>query len=451
MSGAIRNSTTFDEQGRLVKLWSLILMTPFLAACSMFGKPASSVDPPVTAAAPPAAQRTLPLTERQRSWWAEHRHLARHVPGQGWQVTGYPGFYTDQGARIVPPEAEVKQVAYVEPKSENEATTSATEDLINRGKSLVGQGPDETLARRMLAEGQALYNQRQFAQAEEKFLEAADRWPDSPLAEDAMFLAGECQFFTDRYPDARRQYEGLLAKYTNSRYLDTAVQRLFSIGQYWEKVQAEDPHSFFKPNFSDDTRPRANAADTATDVYRKVYLNHPTGPLADDAIMAIGNINFRARRWEKADYHYNLLRNEYPTSSHQYEAHLLGLQAKFNMYQGPLYEQEGLVESKKIADRLLTQFPRQLADGNERARVEKLRTEVQAQRALREWEVAQYYQKNGHLRAAKLYYGNIIDEFPQSQFAQKARQEIVALGGQPEIPPPRFAWLTDLFDDDRTR
>jgi outer membrane protein assembly factor BamD (BamD/ComL family) len=425
-----------------VKYWAILICLPFLTACSMF-----DTSPEVASGATviPPQVVTLPVNEQQRRWWAAHREIAKQVPGRGWQVPGYPGFYTDQGARIVPPEIQVSDAEVIAARSENQL--SGTERLLDDSRSLIGQGRDEPLARKMLAEGHAFYNQRKFAEADEKFREASERWPDSPLAEDALFLSAECQFFTDEYPDARKQYEELLAKYTNSRYLDTSVQRLFAIAQYWEKVQAESPKHLYNPNFTDETRPYTNAGSAASEVYRKVYLNHPTGPLADDAIMAIAAASYRASSWEQADYHYTLLRNEYPTSKHQFDAHLLGLQTKYNMYQGPFYDQKALAECKKLSERLLKQFPDQLANRSERDRVEKMAAEVEAQGALREWQMAQYYQKNGHNRAAKLYYGNLMKEYPQSEFAQRAREEIIALGGQPEVPPPRFAWLTDLFDD----
>ena len=65
--------------------------------------------------------------------------------------------------------------------------------------------------------------------------------------------------------------------------------------------------------------------------------------------------------------------------------------------------------------------------------------------------MAEYFKKNGHNRAATIYYGNIITQFPNTQFANKAREQIIALGGQPPVPERRFEWLTDLFDDDKRR
>ena len=88
------------------------------------------------------------------------------------------------------------------------------------------------------------------------------------------------------------------------------------------------------PNGYDQTRPWLDTLGHAIKTYDNIRLNDPTGPRADDAIMATANIYFQRGRFDDADYHYSLLRREYPRSELQFEAHLLGLQAKLRKYQG---------------------------------------------------------------------------------------------------------------------
>ncbi len=57
-----------------------------------------------------------------------------------------------------------------------------------------------------------------FAEAATQFKDAAERWPDSALEEDAMFMSGEGYFFADRYPKANEAWEKLLKKYPNSKH-----------------------------------------------------------------------------------------------------------------------------------------------------------------------------------------------------------------------------------------
>ena len=83
--------------------------------------------------------------------------------------------------------------------------------------------------------------EKKYKEAAAKFATAADRWPDTPLEEDALFLEAESEFFSDQYPKAHDTYGGLLKKYTNTRYLDTVAPREFALGRYWEQLQDAKP------------------------------------------------------------------------------------------------------------------------------------------------------------------------------------------------------------------
>ena len=153
---------------------------------------------------------------------------------------------------------------------------------------------------------------------------AADRWPDSPLEEDALFLQGESEFFSDQYSKAHDTYGGLLKKYANTRHLDTVVAREFAIGRYWEQMYDANPTWPTTPNVTDNSRPMFDTFGYAIQAYERVRQYDPTGPLADASLMALGNAYFRHGQYEDAAYNYDTLRKEYPNSKYQMKAHLLG-------------------------------------------------------------------------------------------------------------------------------
>ncbi len=327
-----------------------------------------------------------------------------------------------------------------------ELSDLAPENLWKNAKEAAGLGPNEEAARTSLEEGKALYQEKKYSGAADKFKAAAKRWPESVLEEDAQFLLAESYFFADRYPDAQDGYDNLLTKYDNSRYLDTAVKRLFGIGQYWEKLEQANPHWPVTPNFIDKERPWFDTFGNALKCYETVRLKDPTGPLADDSVMATANAYFRHGRFEDAAFHYDTLRTEYPNSEHQAKAHLLGLQAKLEVYQGASYDRTPLDEADKIAKQALTQFPAEL--GGDRQRVAETRDKIIEQQAERDWTMAQYYDNKKQFGAARFYYGELIREYPLSQTARKARQRLEAIRDRPDNPPSRVKWLTDLFPED---
>ena len=325
-----------------------------------------------------------------------------------------------------------------------ELSDLSPENLYKNVKKAAGYGPNEKIARAAMDEGKALFRDKEYKKAAAKFATAAGRWPDSPLEEDALFLKGESEFFADQYPEAHDTFGGLLKKYSNTRHLDTVVAREFAIGRYWEQIFSSKPALPVAPNVTDGTRPLFDAFGYAVQAYERVRQNDPTGPLADDSLMALGNAYFRHGQFENAAYHYDLLRKEYPNSEHQAHAHVLGLQAKMRVYQGSFYDGSPLNDAEKIAEHTLTQFGDQL--GERRERVAKARAQIAEEQANRDFIVGQYYENRKYFGAARLYYQSVIKEHPHTKMAAKARARLEAIGDKPAEPPNRFAWLTDLLD-----
>jgi len=317
------------------------------------------------------------------------------------------------------------------------------ENVYKNTKVMLGYGPDEKIAKAAFQEGEALYAQKKYTEAAAKFKTAASRWPDSPLEEDALFYLGECYFFTDQYPKAQDTFGQLLKKYDNSRYLDTVASRQFNIGRFWEKQYNEHPAWPVVPNLTDKTRPWFDTFGNAIKAYEFVQMYDPTGPLADDSVMAVGNAYFLKGRYEDAAFEYDKLRKDYPKSPHQLNAHLLAMKAKREIYQGAFYDATPLEETGKIADQLLTQFPDQL--GPEKSRVLQTRNEVDQQKAARDLAVAQYYEKRKQYGAARYYYRAMLKEYPNTEPARVAQARLEAIKGKPDKPPERFGWLVDLF------
>jgi outer membrane protein assembly factor BamD (BamD/ComL family) len=314
-------------------------------------------------------------------------------------------------------------------------------------KVAMGRGPDEAIAQSLLREGEALYKQKRYSEAAKKFAAAADRWPDSALEEDALAYQAESHFFADEYSQAHDTYVTLFKKYTNSRYLDLSVQREFQIARYWEQVHRANPHWPVTPNFSDKSRPLFDTFGNAVGAYQSVRLNDPTGPRAADAVMAEANAYFLDGRYEEAAYNYDILRKEYPKSEHQVQAHVLGLQAKQRMYQGPLYDGTPLDDAGKIDKQALTQFSNKL--GSERTRMVDVQGKILEQKAERDWAMAQFYEKKKAYGAAKAYYRALMKDHPGTQAAQMAQVRLEQIKGFPDQPPNYLKWIDVILPSKR--
>ncbi len=316
-------------------------------------------------------------------------------------------------------------------------------------KDAVGAGPDGRKAEQIYTEADALYHEGKYKEARKLFKKAGSSWPDSSLEEDAMFMTAECEFFLDEYPDASDTYANLLDKYENSRHLDVVVTRQFAIARYWMELQEVNKQYVLEPNLTNGTKPWWDVTGNAHAVMQSVWINDPTGPLADDSVFATANDYFVNGRFIEADEYYEQLREDYPKSEHLANAFLLGLQAKLATYQGPDYDPTPLLESEKLIEQALLQFPTQLA--GERDRILKTRQEIQKLKTERDWFMAEFYAGKKYYQSAAHYHRRVIESAPNSELAAQARAHMEEYRDEPGIPESRFQWLVNLFPGERER
>ena len=306
---------------------------------------------------------------------------------------------------------------------------------------------DEKVAQAHFTKAETQFSDKQYYEARTSYEKAASCSPESALHEDTLFMVAETYFFEDDYPEAFEAYESLLANYKRSRHMNVAVARQFAIGQYWQSRQQKDPEFIFTPNMIDKTRPFNDLQGSALRAFEKVRLNHPTGSLADDSLMATAGVYFSKNNYQDADYHYSLVRREYPNSEHQYQSHLLGIQSKIRCYQGPLYDGICLKEAKELIEQTFRQFPK-ISD-DDRKRLQKLYSQVETNLAMRDYELGDFYANKGYSNSARLYYDRVIDGYPHTTVAKKAREQLENLEGKPNTPPQRLEFISSMFPDVR--
>jgi outer membrane protein assembly factor BamD (BamD/ComL family) len=381
-------------------------------------------------------------------WWKKHKGEAEFVVGEGWRVPGYEDFYDDEGRPI---RAKVAKVVK-QKKVSKDALLEDVEVLksVAKFKEQFGLGPDQRVAEQAYAEGEALFRAQKYSTATKKFKEAAGRWPDSKLQQDALFYLAESEFFDKQYPEAVAAYDKLLEEHPNTPHLDKVINRQFEIARYWEEHHEYQPHWATTPNVLDETRPLFDTLGHALRTYEGIRLNDPTGPMADDAIMASGNSFFLRGRYGDADYQYELLRNEYPRSEHQFEAHILGLQCKLRKYQGPDYDATPLLEAKKLVKQLKVQFTGQL-NSKELTRQSEIQAQLNQQLAERDMKMAKYFDDGAHYGSAKFYYAQLVRDYPNTPLANQAKERYLALGGKPDHPESKMEWFTDRFPENAER
>jgi outer membrane protein assembly factor BamD (BamD/ComL family) len=308
---------------------------------------------------------------------------------------------------------------------------------------------DKDLARTTLKEANELYQaavssqgtdrKELFRQAAKKYNQAGKHWASSSLEQDAYFMTAESYFFAEDYPKAEDYYVKLIKEYPRTRYQDRVDQRRMEIGNYWLQF----PDKFYNINLTDKKRPLNDTENHGKRVLEKMLLDSPTGRLADDVTMDIANTEFKRENWNEALDRYRDLISVYTDSPHQFDAHFLGAKSALLAYQGPQYSAEPLEQADKLLKQMVRQFSKQASERKEP--IAEMLAEVKYRQAERLYDEATYRNNKQEYAAAIVYCDRILDNYPDTPFADKAQQIIDKAEGKPSVPTPYLHWMTYAF------
>jgi outer membrane protein assembly factor BamD (BamD/ComL family) len=302
--------------------------------------------------------------------------------------------------------------------------------------------------------GEELFKQKRFIEAENVFWkETAEKFAVYPIREDAIFMTGECLYFQQNYAKSQDKYDLCIKEFSATRHLDEISRRKFEIARIWLKfpdnITASDvkPVNFddpgrnpppqtawqeptdwtyripILPNFSDSKRPMFDTEGRALEALKSIWLNDPTGPLADDALMLSASYYLRKGDYTEADHLYELLRKEFPKSPHVENAYVLGAYVKLMEYQGPEYDPTPLKEARKLREATLRLYPHR-AD-HERMLEELKRMDLAEAAQL--WAEVQYRLAKNQPKGVAVWCKEVIKKYPNSDYAVKAREELAKI------------------------
>ena len=283
----------------------------------------------------------------------------------------------------------------------------------------------------------------------------------SAVEERAQFMLGECLYMQGRFPAASEAYGTLVQRYPSTRSLDAVTRRQFIIARSWlgfsnkdlaaggdieqagfesanavaDPKTAPTPPSFI--NTSDKSKPTFDTVGRARQTLTNIWINDPTGPLADDALMLIANDHFRRRDYSEAARHYEILREQYPESPHLENAYLLEGRVRQASYDGPNYDDANLERAAQLKQRSLVELD---LETETRGLLQRELNAIDDERIHRTWENVVFYRRRNKPKAVRLYCNQILNNYPESRYAKPAADMLRTIAEE-ERGGGGWAWL----------
>jgi outer membrane protein assembly factor BamD len=150
---------------------------------------------------------------------------------------------------------------------------------------------------------------------------------------------------------------------------------------------------------------KANASDTnlSDDAYVAYRNTHENSPKIPKMILALIRMHMEKKEYLLARFYCDEYRRDYPSGKHRIKVEYLRAKALFFRYEQQ--HDERLADQARAEGRaFVSQYPR----SKYRIQMEGLLRELQVRQNARYEQLAQYYEKRGKPKAAKIYRDRIV-------------------------------------------
>jgi len=259
-----------------------------------------------------------------------------------------------------------------------------------------------------------LMSQEKYREAAEEFRRFVSLFAYSRHAADAQFMVGEALLKAGELNEAFNAYESLLSKFPETDKVNRALRREYEIGDALCSGRSRKKVE----------RILGLGGDRGVKVLNRVIEHNPFDPLAERALMRLGQYYMDSRQYDRAHTTYARVLEEHPKGAHFAQARYLKAVASYKQIEGPHYDARPMTDAlKQLKDIQATQ-------GSAEKDVPELIDRIQRTRAKADYDTARFYLRNGKAKAARVYLQSIVQRYPRTRYAQMAAQVLQAL------PPP---------------
>ncbi len=269
------------------------------------------------------------------------------------------------------------------------------------------------------------FNQKSWDRAIEEFQKLSDSFPTSRLAaEGAYYAALSCENKGDM-SKAADAYQKLVDKYPYSDRIKDAIQREFEIAN----------ELFAGGKVKVLGMPVLPGQDKALELYNHVVKNAPFGSYGDQAQFKIGELYRKQGEFDLAKKAFQTLVDEYPTSP-------LVAKARYEIARSSMLASNADQYSDQHAEKAIEEFQdfkKEFPVEPETVEADESIRQIRAEKAKRALGVAVFYDKQNKWKSAKVYYQELIRNYPETPAAVEAKKGLEDLIRNETSPPkPKF-------------
>lgn len=267
-------------------------------------------------------------------------------------------------------------------------------------------------------EAQYLFSMQYFDAADyrravDEFNKLIKTYPQSKWAAEAQFHIGVCYERMNDIGKASAAFKDMIDRYPYSERLNDAVEHQFELA---EAMLDGKKTKFLGMAI-------LPAQDTAAELYQHIVRSAPYGPYGAVAQYRLGDAHTALGNYEEADRAYQAVIDEYPNSEYAPKAKYKIAETSYKAATKEAYRSEKTDEALQKYEGFKKAFPQSGLQYEADEAIQALREK----KARQIFTTADFYDRRGKLKSARMYYDDVVRSFPETAAAKEAGERIPAI------------------------
>jgi len=246
-----------------------------------------------------------------------------------------------------------------------------------------------------------IYNAKKWLKANKKH----------PLVPEVLVLQGDAEVRRGNKYKALFPYEDMLNNFPTSDLYSSVLQREFDIADAFLKGYKR---KFFGMRI-------LPVSEDALELLDRIQDRERGSPLAERAGIRIADYYYNRGEFPEAIDGYNDFLKRYPYSQYVRKAEIRRAEASLGNFHGVLFDLTPLLDGRERIAAIASAYPQTA----EQLQVKALEDRIYQMEGEKDLEVARYYWRAGKKYASAWYYRRVLENWPDTMWAQQARAELV--------------------------
>jgi len=256
-----------------------------------------------------------------------------------------------------------------------------------------------------------LFDQDRYKEAYKEFKKLLVHYPDAKEAAEAQYYLARCLEKFGKPYDAFLAYQKIIDSYPNSQRINEVIEREYNIGEYFLNREHKKWLGLSLYDFVE---------HPSVEIFARIVDKAPYSEYAPRAQYKIGIIFAQLRRYDEARDAFQKVIDNYSDSEWAAPAKYQLAIATSKAFPGADYDSSYLSEATARLDEFIKSHPEAQISASAQEQLRELRN----REAKKNFDIADFYEKQEQYKSALIYYQKVVRDYPESDYYNLSLERI---------------------------